>query len=457
MNFNFSGYSLRDGGYSEKPMTMLDPEPRAMLSGIMEIALVETGNRSAREHWQRVQLRNLLTHVARRSAFWRSRIGNMRISDIDLTELPILTRQDLRTQVASEGPLLRPGDGLAAHEHATSGSSGIPVRFFYSDFNARYNSARSLAQFFLEGRDPSLNRTRIRGADGPVKCGISVVKQGPWIGSLAQLIRSGGNKHIEHYTLDKENCHRLVQELQKDDIGYLVAVPSTVATIAASFDLGLLKAARIAMWIPLAGKPDPKVVETFGALGIPVRANYSSEEVGMIAVECSKFAGHYHVATSNVIVEVVDQKLELDGAGVGNVLVTHLHSYATPFIRYEVGDLACLRAKCLCGRDAPTIYNLEGRASGVLKHRDGRLSRLFVRSKELTAIAEFSEYRMRQTAFDRIVIELGGRSELKAEEIAAVTALVQEQAGPEFDVEVKACERIDWGQSRKRPAFRCEI
>ena len=30
MNFDFSGYRLRKGGYSEKPMTILDPEPRAL-------------------------------------------------------------------------------------------------------------------------------------------------------------------------------------------------------------------------------------------------------------------------------------------------------------------------------------------------------------------------------------------------------------------------------------------
>ena len=51
----------------------------------------------------------------------------------------------------------------------------------------------------------------------------------------------------------------------------------------------------------------------------------------MIGAECSKFSGYYHVATSNVIVEVVDRRFEIDGINLGKVLVTHLHSYATPF------------------------------------------------------------------------------------------------------------------------------
>ncbi len=172
MNFDFSGYRLRNKGYSEKPMTLLDLEPKAMLSAVTEIAVIETGNRSAREHWQQIQLRNLVSHAAQRSAFWRSRIGGRKTPDIDLASLPILTRQDLRLQVASEGSLLRPMDGISAQARTTSGSSGVPVRFFVCDFNGNYNSIRSLAQYFLEGRDLSLNRTQVKTANAPVKGGI---------------------------------------------------------------------------------------------------------------------------------------------------------------------------------------------------------------------------------------------------------------------------------------------
>src|SRR5262249_21350726 len=156
-------------------------EPKAALSALAEIALIETGDRSAREHWQQIQLSNLLNHVIQRSAFWRSRIGDRRISDIDLASLPLLTRQDLRTQVASEGPLLRAVDGFLTTTGATSGSSGVPVEFFYSNVNGYYNVIRSFAQYFLEGRDLSLNRTRVRNASAPVKGGISVKKEETWM------------------------------------------------------------------------------------------------------------------------------------------------------------------------------------------------------------------------------------------------------------------------------------
>jgi phenylacetate-CoA ligase len=457
MRFDFSEHCLRHGGYSKSPMTFLDAVPKALLSAIMDIALIETGSRSAREHWQQVQLRNLLNHVTQRSAFWRSRVGRRNASDVDLASLPILTRQDLRTQVASEGPLLRAADGFSINAHATSGSSGIPVDFYLSNINYEYNSIRTLAIYFMEGRDLSLNRTLLKEADALIKDGISVKKEKYWSGPLGSLIRSGKGKRIEFYNFSRRDCQKLLQELKKDDVGYLIAGPNIIDAISSSSDLRVLKAAKTAMWIPLGAKPDSKLIEEFANLAIPVRATYSSEEVGCIGVACSKCFGYYHVATSNVVVEVVDRRFEIDGMNLGKVLVTHLHSYATPFIRYDLGDLACLCAKCPCGHDGPTIYNLEGRECAVIKRRDGRLSPFFIRAKQLQALADFTEYRMRQTTFEKIVIEFGGRSELKVNEVAMIKAFLKERAGPEFEIEVKACEQIDWGQSRKKPGFRCEV
>jgi phenylacetate-CoA ligase len=452
MSLDFFEHRLHRNGYSEKPMTFLDPDPNAMLSAITGIALIETGSRSARERWQEIQLRNLVNHACQRSAFWRAQIGSKKASE--LAKLPILTRQDLRAQVASEGSLLRAGDRFSTKPHSTSGSSGVPVNFFVSDFNGNYNFVRNLAQYFMEGRDLSRNRTRL--VDAAATDSAAVGKEQSWIGALGSFFKSGISKEIKCFNLRGEECVRVVEELKNDNIGYLIAAPWHMNAISRSFDLDFLKQAKTEMWVPFGAEVEPELAQTFADLGIPVRANYSSSEVGLIGAACSELHGHYHVATSNVIVEVVDRRFEINRVCLGKVLVTHLHSYATPLIRYDLDDLACLRAKCPCGHDGPTIYNLQGRARSVVKHRDGRLT-LFFPGQALAALTDFSEYRMRQTAFDKIVVELGGRSELSTDEIAAITACLQGFTGPNFSFEVKASQQIDWGQSRKRPGFRCEI
>ncbi len=110
MKIDFSTLPLAPHAFSETPMTFCDTEHKRVLSSIMDILLIETGNRVARENWQAAQLRNLLAHAAQRSPFWRQRIGTRKsYADVKLSSLPILTRADLREQVAREGSLLPPG------------------------------------------------------------------------------------------------------------------------------------------------------------------------------------------------------------------------------------------------------------------------------------------------------------------------------------------------------------
>jgi phenylacetate-coenzyme A ligase PaaK-like adenylate-forming protein len=456
MNFDFSSYPLRLRSYSEQPMAFLDMEPKATLASIMEIALIETGNRSAREHWQQQQLRNLLKHAGQRSAFWRKRIGDSGGSHIDLASLPVLKRQDLRQQVESEGPLLRRKDSILTKARETSGSSGVPVRFFASSFNARYNVVRTATQYFMEGRDLHLNHTRMIQTDSVAE-GFLVETTPTW--HLLPFIKSGTGKRIKLSTFarGRESYRKLIEELMKDDIGYFACSPRHIELLLNWFDLEFLRKRKTAMWIPYGEHVDPHLVKTFAHLSIPIRGNYSSEEVGLIGTECAEHPGYYHVATSNVIVEVVDQSHEVDGFKLGKILVTHLHSYATPLIRYDLDDLGCVQAKCPCGHDGPAIYRLQGRSVRLLKHRDGRLSPFYVVGEDLAALAQFTEFRIRQTAFDKLVIEVGGRSELKADEVSRLEQFLSRRAGPDFQIDVKACEQIDWGSSIKRPGFRREI
>jgi len=435
-------------------MTILDPEPKAALGAVMEMALIETGSPTACEYWQQAQLRNLLKHVSQRSAFWKKQIGEKRPADVDLSLLPILTRSDVRNQVAAEGSLLRPADGIPIRPHATSGSTGTPVQFFYSAANGQYNSIRSTAQFFMEGLDISYNRTRIKPATGPVKNGFSVEESPSYMGPLAPLFKSGANKHIEYLNPDFK---KLLGELKKNDIGYLVCAPRLIESMFSMFDPIFLKQANTKMWLSLAQGVSGDMAEKFANLGIPIRANYSSEEVGPIGYECATSSGHYHVATSNVIVEVVDASYDIDGVKFGKVLVTHLHSYATPFIRYDLGDLACLGKSCPCGHQGPTIHNLHGKIGSIVKHRDGRISPFRIRGTELTSLVKFTEYRIRQTGFETLVVEIGGRSELSDDETGAVSKFLKDRVGQEFEVTIKACPQIDWGDNRKRDAYRCEI
>jgi phenylacetate-CoA ligase len=204
MKIDFSQLPLSSAAFSEKPMQFLDPEPKRFLSSVIDLIAIETGRRRARENWQKAQLKNLLKHAHERSPFWRKRLGTKRTSDLELSDLPILTRSDVIRQVKDEGPLLCKEDGLVVSPHSTSGSSGTPVKFFISEMNGYYFQVRSTAQYLMEGRDLSLNRTRFRPFDYDeakrsnidLAKGFTVEVTESWLASLSALFQGGINKHI---------------------------------------------------------------------------------------------------------------------------------------------------------------------------------------------------------------------------------------------------------------------
>jgi phenylacetate-CoA ligase len=453
MRFDFSSLPIRNRAFSETPLTFVDQRSKSFLSAIMDIALIETGNRKAREYWQQKQFQNLLQHAAGRSAFWRKRIGDTRFKDIQLADLPILSRDDLIKQVESEGSLIRANETQTLIEHSTSGSTGRPVRFYQTERNTSYYLARTAACFFMEGRDLSLNRTRFYQSKNTSKRGFVVKKDDGWLDPIQQLLLTGLNKNIEFFRPDIE---ALCKELERDPVGYLIAMPRLLEEILQEKEAAFLKKVGVAMYISIGEPVPPEMRAAFQSQNIPVRGSYSSEEVGPIGWECELTPGAYHVATSSVVVEM-HGSFDMSGANVGKVLVTHLHSYATPFIRYEIGDVATLSDRCVCGHDGPTLSNVHGRTKSLLKHADGRVSLFYLRGHELAKAARFDEYRVTQTNVKTIVVELGGRDSISLDEENRLLDLIRIHAGDGFEITIRPVSAIDWGTRIKRLGFHSEV
>ena len=321
--------------------------------------------------------------------------------------------------------------------------------------NAQYNITRSAAQYFMEGRDLTLNRTRFKSASHRNAAGFSVEKTDSWLEPLNSIFKVGTNKEISHL---RPNRNLLLKELAKDPIGYFVAPPRLVEAVFYDCDVSFLSENGAKMFIPTSEEAEKELRDKFSAAEIPVRANYSSEEVGYIGAECTDCPGAYHVAQSNVIVETDDSSGIAVGANrLGRVLVTHLHSYATPFVRYDIGDVATLSQSCGCGHDGPVLSNIYGRNKRLLKHTDGSISPFLIKSEHLLKIIQFDDYRIRQTAPDVIEVQLGGVNHLSDDQIKLLKNLFKEHAGEEFQVRIDAMKSIDWGNDTKRLGFRCDV
>ena len=254
------------------------------------------------------------------------------------------------------------------------------------------------------------------------------------------------------------NRDLLFDELAKDPIGYLVIQPGVLESLLHDSDVSFLSEHGTKMLILTDEEADKDLRDKFSAARIPVRSVYSSQECGYIAAECKECAGAFHVAESNVIIEIDNHDgVVVGGNKLGRVLVTQLHSYATPFVRYDLGDFAELSDVCRCGHDGPALTNIYGRKKRLLKRVDGTVTPFSVTARNMLKIVKCDEYRIRQTGLSTIEVVIGGVTQLSADQIASLRSLFKERAGDEFEVQINAVQNIDWGSDTKRLGFRSEV
>jgi phenylacetate-CoA ligase len=240
-------------------------------------------------------------------------------------------------------------------------------------------------------------------ADVSNERGYAISSSPNWAGPLAEIFRNGGARNIDFRHADYA---QLGEELSRKPCGYFISLPSHLLALRAAMGQEKFLKLRIEEFISTGQEITEELRDLCRESGIRVRNVYSCEEVGPIAFECGAYPGTLHIATSNVVVECDEPLQEVDGQRVGKLLITHLHSYATPFIRYEVGDLGALAPECPCGHRGPVISRLHGRVASMLRHRDGSLTSFQVGSRFLEDILPLKEYRIRQTALDKLVVEI---------------------------------------------------
>ena len=109
-------------------------------------------------------------------------------------------------------------------------------------------------------------------------------------------------------------------------------------------------------------------------LGVTVWETYSCEEIGNIATSCPNGEA-LHVVAESVLVELLDDDDQpCEEGAIGRVVVTDLHNFATPLVRYDLGDFAQVVPRCPCGRGLPTIGRVVGREANRLRRPDGTYS-----------------------------------------------------------------------------------
>jgi len=135
---------------------------------------------------------------------------------------------------------------------------------------------------------------------------------------------------------------------------------------------------------------------------------------------------------------------------VGELVITDLHNYGMPFVRYKVGDLAVPADRaCSCGRGLPLLEDIEGRILDMIWTPDGRMVPGEFFPHLMKEFREVRQFQVVQEALDRLIIRIVLAESLADERLAFIRQQVQEVLGGAIRLDFEFPEEIPLTASGK--------
>lgn len=407
------------------------------------------GDRQSVLDFQLRHLQRLLVHAQQEVPLFRQRltVAGVRPGDVqslqDFHRLPTLSRRDHQ----DVEPTHRIAEGLDPArllDRSTSGSTGERMTVHRTWFEERLLNLfrwrawrtyglrltdRMAILYFHRNTDPNDNQ---------------------WIQRAAQAMGLYRNR-----VFDALGDPRLAQSVAGFQPHAISGMTSAIAqwVDAASETRGTLRPRFIATGGELLTEPLRARIAT---LGVRVHDLYGCNEFNLVAWECPSGNGHYHVCDDAHHVEVLDAGGREAAVGDwGEVVVTSLFSYAMPFIRYRLGDLARRGPdRCPCGAAYSTLLAIGGRTIDRFPMPDGCwLHPWEVINAVRPHFSWIRQYQLVQDTHDKLVFRIVPRTTPTPAMVEGLTHAGQKALGTRATFAVELTESIPATASGKPRPF----
>lgn len=400
------------------------------------------------------QLRELVRFAIRSVPYYRQEIYRawLRCHDRDawiaFGELPLITRRTVQDAGDALFATALPAHHGAISAGETSGSTGVPLRYRNSTLAGFFWNAISLREHFWHCRDFSARHAFIRSRPEAAL--------GPAWGAPSDIVFTCGesaNLPIGRPLSEKRDWLRGLNPR------YLMTTPSTLralAEIALDGDLPL---------------PNLSEVRTVGETVTPsLRALvrqawdarltdlYSLSEAGMLALQCP-VTEHYHVQSEWAVVEILDARgMPCRPGQVGRIVVSLLHNFAMPLLRYDTGDYAEVGTPCACGRGLPSLARILGRRRNRLSLPDGDASWPNLSSLPWVELAPaLHRFQLRQRRDRSLLLRYEASRPLSREELDGVRGALLGHLRCALPLEVERVDALPLSEAGKLEDFITEI
>jgi phenylacetate-CoA ligase len=397
------------------------------------------GSRAELREWQDARLRRLVLHAYESVPFYRRLFDRHRLHPrhirgiVDLELIPTVDKAMMRKE--GMAALIAKGNSAASLLTVrTSGSSGEPFtihRTWVEDKLQYLFRLRTFGAFGVRHRD----RVVAVGMGGRPDSGDAKV--------IGRSLRAFGF-HQRQLVDGLQEPARVAVQLREARPDVLIGLPGMLDRLSAPELAEIIAGVRPRLVVIGGEVATPamrlRIREAFAA---QLYETYGSHECPLIAWEC-RHSGDLHTCDDGVLVEVLQDHRPAEPGERGEVVLTNLHAYAMPFIRYRIGDLATRAAPCRCGLAFDSIGEIQGRMIDYFPLPDGRMLHPYeIVTRLVWGPREWlRQYQLVQERPDHIVLYAVTNGESSAERLEEVGRAVRPLLGPGVEFEVRMVERI---------------
>ena len=375
---------------------------------------------------QSAQLRTMLAHARRHCRYYQERLPESAATP--WAEIPLLTRGDVQSHFEA----LLAEAVSAAHgktfDITTGGSTGEPVTVRRTQLTQLFWETATLRDHLWHRRNLSGTMAIVRHFDRLVETS----RLGRWGNGI---FRSGPAWHLPIST----EIDRQLDWLQTVNPDILLTYPPNLSALMVRMTQQKIGLPRLREVRTISGTVSEDLRQRCQAiLGLPLIDLYSAQEVGVIGIQCPE-SGLLHLQSENLLVEILDaQGRPCQEGKTGQVVVTDLHNFAMPLIRYALRDWAEVGPICPCGRGLPTLRTVKGRNRNMAYSPDGQpYWPVLGLNRFRQIIPSLRQYQLVQTGLDAITVKLVCDPPPAAEQLQGLQATLIEALGYPYRLEWK--------------------
>lgn len=398
-----------------------------------------TYNESQWESWQTARLRQMLA-IAWESPRYRQQweAAGVASTDLatftpsDLTRLPVLQRDDVRTDPGAYCPGGQPGKGT--QPKYSSGSTGTPLTVYYSDDDFRRSWALRDARYYdFCGIDYTVPRATLSGR--------IVKRDNDFTPPFHRYNAAERQVYCSVFHLTPETAPHYLGAMTRYGTKWLTGYANQIHDLARyTVELGLTGPRLLAV-IPTSEPVFPQMREAVkGAFGCKVTEEYGLIEQVCFALECEE--GSLHLSPDAGIVEILDDAGNAVAPGkAGEIVATGFLREAQPLIRYPTGDRGILATEpCSCGRQTPIFARLDGRVTGYLLRPNGtKLHGFYAVIYNLPGVVASQ---IHQEVPDAVTVKVIAEGTIRPEVVKEIEARMRIRCGTEMRITVEQVDTL---------------